>query len=178
LTQNPKVLGLSFTKKKHPFTIKIDQKFIFHIYENHIQKNGLGWAARLLTRASTTPFDEAGIKESLERWARKPAFTYMVGDPSSSGGAALVSGVRDLATLDVLGNDFGWGKLVAVRSEPGNKADGKVTVFEGPKRGGSISLQVCIAPNALARLVADEEFMAAGVSVFYSIGFSYICNVE
>jgi hypothetical protein len=126
-----------------------------------IQKNGLGWAARLLTGAAAAPFDKAGIKESLERWVREPAFTYMVGDPSSSGGAGLVSGVRDLAALDVFGNDFGWGKPVAVRSGPGNKADGKVTVFEGPQRGGSISLEVCIAPDALTRLVADEEFMAA-----------------
>lgn len=165
MTQNLKVLGLSFTKKKHPFTIKIDQKFIFHIYENHIQKNGLGWAARLLTRASTTPFDEAGIKESLERWARKPAFTYMVGDPSSSGGAGLVSGVRDLAALDVFGNDFGWGKPVAVRSGSGNKADGKATVYEGPERGGSMSLEVCMAPDALARLIDDKEFMEAVSSV-------------
>jgi hypothetical protein len=37
--------------------------------------------------------------------------------------------------------------------------DGKATVFEGPQRGGSMSLEVCIAPDVLNRLVADMEFI-------------------
>jgi hypothetical protein len=61
----------------------------------------------------------------------------------------------------VFGNDFGWGKPVAVRSGSGNKMDGKVAVFEGAERGGSMSLEVCMAPDTLQRLVADEEFMDA-----------------
>jgi len=75
----------------------------------------------------------------------------------------LASAVTALVTgcSHVFGNDFGWGKPLAVRSGSGNKADGKATVFEGPERGGSISLEVCIAPDALERLVADQEFMDA-----------------
>ncbi|CAO2186655.1 unnamed protein product [Urochloa humidicola] len=115
---------------------------------------GLGWTAWQLNRAVAS-FDEAGMRESLERWVREPDFIYM--GNLSSAGTALLTGSSP--RFDVFGNDFGWGKPVAVRSGAGNKADGKATVFEGPERGGSVSVELCIAPDALARLVADEEFM-------------------
>ncbi|CAO2177935.1 unnamed protein product [Urochloa humidicola] len=121
-----------------------------------IEGNGLGWTAWLLNRAVAT-FDEAGMRESLERWVREPDFTYV--GSLSAGGAALATGSSP--RFNVFGNDFGWGKPVAVRSGSGNKLDGKATVFEGPDKGGSMSLEVCIAPDALTRLVADMEFMDA-----------------
>ncbi|CAN6324245.1 unnamed protein product [Urochloa humidicola] len=121
-----------------------------------IEEKGIGWTAWLLNRAVAS-FDEARMRESLERWVREPDFTY-VGN-LSAGGAALATGSSP--RFDVFGNDFGWGKPVAVRSGSGNKMDGKATVFEGPDKGGSMSLEVCIAPDALTRLVADREFMDA-----------------
>ncbi|CAL4996279.1 unnamed protein product [Urochloa decumbens] len=121
-----------------------------------VEEKGLGWTAALLNRAVAS-FDEATMRESLERWVREPDFTYM--GNLSSAGTALVTGSSP--RFDVFGNDFGWGKPVAVRSGAGNKADGKATVFEGPEKGGSVSLEVCIAPEALERLVADQEFMDA-----------------
>uniref|UniRef100_A0A0D3GVP3 Uncharacterized protein n=1 Tax=Oryza barthii TaxID=65489 RepID=A0A0D3GVP3_9ORYZ len=63
--------------------------------------------------------------------------------------------------FDVLGNDFGWGRPVSVWSGGVNKFDGKVTVYEGPDGAGSMSLEVCLAPAVLAKLIADEEFMEA-----------------
>ena len=64
--------------------------------------------------------------------------------------------------LDVYGNDFGWGLPVAVRSGAGNKVDGLVSVYEGSDDGG-MELEVCLAPGALAKLVADQELMDASV---------------
>lgn len=121
-----------------------------------IQEKGLGWTAWLLNRAVAS-FDEAWMRGSLERWVREPDFTYI--GSLSSGGTALMTGSSP--RFDVFGNDFGWGKPLAVRSGPGNKIDGKATVFEGPDKGGSMSLEVCIAPAALSRLVTDAEFMDA-----------------
>uniref|UniRef100_J3MPR8 Acetyltransferase n=1 Tax=Oryza brachyantha TaxID=4533 RepID=J3MPR8_ORYBR len=122
-----------------------------------IQERGLGWTAWLLNRAVAS-FDEAAMREWLEGWAREPEFTYM-SKLQSTAGVALITGSSP--RFDVFGNDFGWGRPVAVRSGSGNKMDGKATVFEGPERGGSVSLEVCIAPDALRRLAADEEFMDA-----------------
>ncbi|VAH19973.1 unnamed protein product [Triticum turgidum subsp. durum] len=88
---------------------------------------------------------------------REPQFRYF--GSLMSGGAALMTGSSP--RFDVFGNDFGWGKPAAVRSGGGSKMDGKATVYEGPERGGNLSLEVCISPDAMERLVADEEFMDA-----------------
>jgi hypothetical protein len=121
-----------------------------------ILDKGLGWTAWQLNRVVAS-FDEAGMADWLDRWTKKPDFLYA--GAKSLGGAAVTTGSSP--RFDVFGNDFGWGKPVAVRSGCGNKIDGKATVFEGPERGGSMSLEVCITPDALQRLVADEEFMDA-----------------
>ena len=63
--------------------------------------------------------------------------------------------------FDVYGNDFGRGTPVAVRSGAGNKMDGVVTVYPGRDGGGSMGVEVCMSPEALARLTADREFMEA-----------------
>uniref|UniRef100_A0ACD5YUP2 Uncharacterized protein n=1 Tax=Avena sativa TaxID=4498 RepID=A0ACD5YUP2_AVESA len=118
--------------------------------------NGLGWTAWQLNRAVAS-FDEAALREFLRLWVREPTFSF-IGN-LSAGGAGLETGSSP--RFDVFGNDFGWGRPVGVRSGLGDKTDGKVTVFEGPERGGSMSLEVCVAPNALERLVADKEFMDA-----------------
>ncbi|XP_048541865.1 uncharacterized acetyltransferase At3g50280-like [Triticum urartu] len=117
---------------------------------------GLGWTAWQLNRAVAS-FDEESVREWLESWTREPQFRYF--GSLMSGGAALMTGSSP--RFDVFGNDFGWGKPAAVRSGREGKIDGKATVYEGPDRGGSMSLEVCIAPDAMERLVADEEFMDA-----------------
>ncbi|KQK03871.1 uncharacterized acetyltransferase At3g50280 [Brachypodium distachyon] len=123
-----------------------------------IMGNGLGWAALQLNRVVAS-FDEASVREWLGRWAADPRFVY--NGEVSSGGTALATGSSP--RFDVFGNDFGWGKPVAVRSGSGNKIDGKATVFQGPEEQGegSMSLEVCVAPDVLDRLVNDLEFMDA-----------------
>ncbi|CAM0913733.1 unnamed protein product [Alopecurus aequalis] len=119
-----------------------------------ILDKGLGWTAWKLN-CLVVSFDEAAMEECLDRCIRVPDFEYI--GWLSSGGAALMTGSSP--RFDVFGNDFGWGKPLAVRSGPGDKMDGKATVFEGPEQGGSMSLEVCIAPDVMNRLAADLEFM-------------------
>ncbi|PAN44217.1 hypothetical protein PAHAL_9G025900 [Panicum hallii] len=121
-----------------------------------VVEKGLGWTAWQLNRAVAS-FDEAAlVRESLERWVREPRLAYN----TDLLGAADV-GTGSSPRFDVYGNDFGWGRPAAVRCGPGNKLDGKTTVFEGRGGGGAVALEVCLAPDALARLVADDEFMRA-----------------
>ncbi|XP_051212553.1 uncharacterized acetyltransferase At3g50280-like [Lolium perenne] len=135
-----------------------------------ILDKGLGWTAWQLSRVVAS-FDEAAMADWVDRWTREPNFVY-AGDKSVGGAGAAVA-TRSSPRFDVFGNDFGWGKPVAVRSGPGNKTDGKVTVFEGGEHGGSMSLEVCIAPDALQRLLVDEEFMdVVTVSMPYVVSSS------
>jgi len=116
---------------------------------------GLGWPAWLLNRVVAS-FDEAQVRGDLASWAREPKLALV---RPSRNPAYTVTGSSP--RFDVYGNDFGWGRPVAVRSGAGNKLDGKVTVYEGRGGGGSMALEVCLSPEALARLAADEEFMEA-----------------
>lgn len=116
--------------------------------------HGLGWTARLLNRAVASSGDEAAVRGFLGRWAREPRFAYLAGFWNP---AMVVTG--NSPRFDAFGNDFGWGAPVAVRSGGANKVDGRVTVYEGRGGRGSMALEVCLAPEALARLVADDEFV-------------------
>uniref|UniRef100_A0A453MEF1 Acetyltransferase n=3 Tax=Triticinae TaxID=1648030 RepID=A0A453MEF1_AEGTS len=122
---------------------------------------GLGWAAWLLNRAVAS-CDEASTRDKLASWPQEPSFNCLPGFV-----AAVPTGTFTGSSprFDVYGNDFGWGAPVAVRSGSGNKVDGKVTVYAGRAGGGSMALEVCLAPEALARLVADGEFMSATSTV-------------
>ncbi|KAF7013189.1 hypothetical protein CFC21_027300 [Triticum aestivum] len=46
---------------------------------------------------------------------------------------------------------------------PGDKEDGLITVFEDGGGAGGMELEVCLAPDVLARLVADQELMSTSV---------------
>ncbi|GMY08106.1 uncharacterized acetyltransferase At3g50280 [Fagus crenata] len=56
-------------------------------------------------------------------------------------------------------NDFGWGRPLAVRSGGANKFDGKISAFPGREGGGSVDLEVALAPDTMAALESDSEFM-------------------
>ncbi|KAF8712077.1 hypothetical protein HU200_028912 [Digitaria exilis] len=117
-----------------------------------LRGGGLGRAAWLLNRAVASR-DEAALVGSVASWHEGPRFAYLDGwwHP-----ALLVTG--NSPRFDAFGNDFGWGRPVAVRSGAGNKVDGRVTVYEGET--GGIGMEICQAPEPLARLLADQDFMA------------------
>lgn len=56
------------------------------------------------------------------------------------------------------GNDFGWGRPMAVRSGPANKVDGKITLFAGVEEG-SVDVEACFLPETLQGMGNDTEFM-------------------
>ncbi|KAK8347709.1 hypothetical protein V6Z11_A06G035200 [Gossypium hirsutum] len=62
--------------------------------------------------------------------------------------------------FDMYGNNFGWGKPIAVRSGSANKSDGKITLYCGAEEG-SIDIEACLSPETLNALGNDEEFMDA-----------------
>nr|CAB3492623.1 unnamed protein product [Digitaria exilis] len=124
-----------------------------------VMEKGLGWTAWQLNRAVASLDDEAAlVRESLERWVSEPT-TRLAYNTELLGPADV--GTGSSPRFDVYGNDFGWGKPEAVRCGPGNKLDGKTTVFEGRGGGGAMALEVCLAADALGRLVADDEFVHA-----------------
>ncbi|RYR28664.1 hypothetical protein Ahy_B01g052799 isoform A [Arachis hypogaea] len=73
-------------------------------------------------------------------------------------------GAKALATgssprFNVYGNDFGWGKPVAVRAGS-NIGEGMVVLFGG-KEEGSVDVQVCLPYEILEAMESDSEFIDA-----------------
>ncbi|XP_037489872.1 uncharacterized acetyltransferase At3g50280-like [Triticum dicoccoides] len=118
----------------------------------------LGWTAWLLNRVVAS-VDEATVTEELVAWSKNPSLRYA---PDLGGDPAIVV-VSGSPRFDVYGNDFGWGRPLGVRTGPGNKLDGLITVFEDGGGAGGMELEVCLAPHALASLIADQELMNPSV---------------
>uniref|UniRef100_A0ACD5TSZ5 Uncharacterized protein n=1 Tax=Avena sativa TaxID=4498 RepID=A0ACD5TSZ5_AVESA len=119
------------------------------------QDHGLGRAAWLLNRGVAS-VDETSEREKLASWAHSPMFAC---PQAFVGTGSLLMGSSP--RFNVYGNDFGWGAPVAVRSGSASKVDGMTTVYEDGGGPGGMALEVCLTPEALARLVADDEFMSA-----------------
>ncbi|MED6173279.1 hypothetical protein PIB30_057846 [Stylosanthes scabra] len=96
---------------------------------------------------------EEKLKSYSRNWIKNPTLTVggVIGNtflPSSS------------PRFDVYGNDFGWGKPVAVRSGAANKKHRKITLFPGVE-DGSVDVEVCLSHEILEAMGKDPEFMDA-----------------
>ncbi|XVE82822.1 hypothetical protein DITRI_Ditri16bG0036300 [Diplodiscus trichospermus] len=116
-------------------------------------EQGLGNVAWQMNRVVATHSEEK-LKKFLEAWTASPSLITMRSVTSN----ALVT--SSSPWFNIYGNDFGWGRPVAVRSGPGNKHDGKITVFRGVDEG-SIDIEACLSRETLEAMANDEEFMAA-----------------
>ncbi|KAG6499891.1 uncharacterized acetyltransferase At3g50280-like [Zingiber officinale] len=114
----------------------------------------LRWAAALLHRGVVAHGDEV-VRRGVAEWEAAPR-CFPLGNPD---GAGLTMGSSNRFPM-YEGNDFGWGLPVAVRSGRANKFDGKMSAFPGREGGGSVELEVCLAPETMATLLRDNEFMS------------------
>ncbi|MQL77093.1 hypothetical protein Taro_009502 [Colocasia esculenta] len=113
----------------------------------------LRWVAALLHR-SVAAYGQVRVREVVAEWERGPR-CFPLGNP---GGAVLTVGSSPRFPM-YDGNDFGWGRPVAVRSGRANKFDGKVSAFPPADGEGGVELEVCLAPDTMAALVSDRDFM-------------------
>ena len=114
-------------------------------------ERGVGWAAREINKMIASWTVEE-VRKSFQEWAKSPVIKGKGKIPPNF----LVTGSSP--RFDVYGNDFGWGKPLAVRSGPGNKMDGKLTVLEGAEEG-SIDFEACLCAETLEAMAHDEEFL-------------------
>ncbi|XP_058095633.1 uncharacterized acetyltransferase At3g50280-like [Magnolia sinica] len=112
----------------------------------------LAWAAWLVYR-TVVEHNDAVVRSTYDAWAKAPFFIYL----SKMDNVSVVIGGSP--RFDVYGVDFGWGRPVSVRSGGENKLDGKISLFPGREGGGSVDLELCLAPAVMCALESDDEFM-------------------
>lgn len=118
-------------------------------------EHNLGWVAFRLNEAVANHNDKT-IRDFVDGWF-KSRIVFQLGALFDSNSVMMGSSPR----FDMYGNEFGFGKPVAVRSGYANKYVGKVTSYPGYEGGGSVELEICLPPDSMSALESDEEFMAA-----------------
>ncbi|MED6148100.1 hypothetical protein PIB30_050061 [Stylosanthes scabra] len=117
-----------------------------------LEEGGLGKGALEMNKMVGL-YTEEKMKSYYRGWVKNPRLLTEGG----VAGYALVT--SSSPRFDVYGNDFGWGKPVAVRSGAGNKSHGKITVFAGAE--GGVDIEVCLSYEILEAMGNDHEFMDA-----------------
>uniref|UniRef100_A0A0E0DS91 Acetyltransferase n=1 Tax=Oryza meridionalis TaxID=40149 RepID=A0A0E0DS91_9ORYZ len=118
-----------------------------------LASNDLRWAAARLN-ATVVAHEDGAIRRAAAEWEAAPR-CFPLGNPD---GAALTMGSSPRFPM-YDGNDFGWGRALAVRSGRANKFDGKMSAFPGQAGDGSVDVEFCLAPDTMARLLGDHEFL-------------------
>ncbi|KAK4256179.1 hypothetical protein QN277_009077 [Acacia crassicarpa] len=121
--------------------------------EELLAREGLGKAALEMNRMVGLDAEERLVSH-VKSWFKNPR---LLTEDGMAGNALVTS---SSPRFDVYGNDFGWGRPVAVRSGAGNKTYGKITVFAGAENG-SIDVEVCLPYETLEAMAKDTEFMDA-----------------
>ncbi|KAK2983238.1 hypothetical protein RJ640_023358 [Escallonia rubra] len=112
----------------------------------------LRWCAEQLNK-NVMSHDDGTVRRFVEGWERDPR-CFPLGNFD---GAMITMGSSP--RFPMFDNDFGWGRPVAVRSGRANKFDGKISAFPGREGGGSVDLEVVLAPETIKGIEADTEFM-------------------
>lgn len=120
----------------------------------------LRWSAEQLHR-NVVAHDDATVRRGIASWESDPRL-FPLGNPD---GASITMGSSP--RFPMYDNDFGWGKPLAVRSGGANKFDGKISAFPGREGNGSVDLEVVLAPETMAGIENDAEFMQYVSEVTY-----------
>lgn len=112
----------------------------------------LRWCAERLNENVNAHGDKM-VRRFVQDWESNPR-TFPLGNFD---GASITMGSSP--RFPMYDNDFGWGRPLAVRSGNANKFDGKISAFPGREGGGSVDLEVVLAPETMAGIESDHEFM-------------------
>ncbi|KAI3951288.1 hypothetical protein MKW92_037785 [Papaver armeniacum] len=88
----------------------------------------------------------------IESWTEKP----LIMSPGVSNAFVARSSQR----FDMYGNDFGWGRPIAVKTGANGKFNGMTTVNPGPVEG-SVDIEICLPIEVFKVMENDAEFMEA-----------------
>ncbi|CAG7891082.1 unnamed protein product [Brassica rapa] len=120
----------------------------------------LRWSAGQLHR-NVVAHDDATVRSGIADWESNPRLFPL----GNADGASITMGSSP--RFPMYDNDFGWGKPLAVRSGGANKFDGKISAFPGREGNGSVDLEVVLAPETMAGIENDPEFMQYVSEVSY-----------
>ncbi|KAI3863759.1 hypothetical protein MKW98_031351 [Papaver atlanticum] len=124
-------------------------------------ERGIGWGAGLLNQVIMFHNDEA-IRSSWDSWIENPIpfvppkRTITPSSSSKRKHSMLLTGSSP--RFNMYGNDFGWGRPIAVRTGNFSKKDGVLSANPGPNEG-SMEIEACLSVETFEALESNAEFM-------------------
>ncbi|KAF3550021.1 hypothetical protein DY000_02002200 [Brassica cretica] len=145
---------------RHRLTPKLDPEYFGNAIQSvptfatagEVLSRDLRWTADQLNQ-SVAAHQDGKIRSVVADWEANPRCF-----PLGNFDGAMVT-MGSSPRFPMYDNDFGWGKPVAVRSGRANKFDGKISAFPGRDEKGSVDLEVVLAPETMAGIESDGEFM-------------------
>ncbi|KAI3846204.1 hypothetical protein MKX03_006888 [Papaver bracteatum] len=121
--------------------------------DDEVLSRGSGFLASLLNEVVNSHCDEK-IKSSIKSRIQKPFIL-------TSGGVANKNLVaRNSQRFNMYGNDFGWGRPIAIKTGRNGKSSGITSVIPGPDEG-SIDIEILLPLEVFQAMENDVEFMEA-----------------
>ncbi|KAE8732887.1 hypothetical protein F3Y22_tig00001695pilonHSYRG00028 [Hibiscus syriacus] len=117
-----------------------------------VTSRSIRWCAEQLNE-SVKAHDDETVRRFIRNWEKDPR-CFPLGNFD---GASMTMGSSP--RFPMYDNDFGWGRPLAVRSGGANKFDGKISAFPGREGNGSVDLEVVLAPETMAGIESDHEFI-------------------
>jgi len=130
----------------------------FTMKAGEILECGIGKVALEMNKVISLHSNDEKIKKWYESWLKTPKL-LLGGDLSRCYSFTTSSSPR----FDCYGNDFGWGKPVAVRNGGANRRNGKITVFSGAEEG-SIDIIPSLPYKVLEAMGNDTEFIGKKIN--------------
>ncbi|XVF76416.1 hypothetical protein PTKIN_Ptkin13bG0264500 [Pterospermum kingtungense] len=116
-----------------------------------VQGRRVGDIAREMNKMIATHTEDE-LKKYLEYWIANPE--QMTKPTIKTNRISIASSPR----FNMYGNDFGWGRPIAVKSGAAIKYDGKLILYCGAEEG-SIDIEACLLPETFDAMANDQEFM-------------------
>ncbi|KAI3964949.1 hypothetical protein MKW92_007285 [Papaver armeniacum] len=122
-----------------------------------LAERAFGFLASLLKEVVNSHSVEKS-RSFLESWIEKP-FMPAPGD-ENKGVFSNTFMARSSQWFNMYGNDFGWGRPIAVKTGMNGKSYGITTVSPGPVEG-SVDIEICLAIHVFKAMENDAQFMEA-----------------
>ncbi|XP_026450992.1 protein ENHANCED PSEUDOMONAS SUSCEPTIBILTY 1-like [Papaver somniferum] len=121
-----------------------------------VKGSGFGFLASVLNGVvNSNNFKKS--RNFIESWIEKPLM------PVPGGNTGIVGNVfvaRSSQWFNMYGNNFGWGRPIAVRTGANGKSYGITTVNPGPVEE-SVAIEICLPIEVFKAMENDAEFMEA-----------------
>ncbi|MCL7043234.1 hypothetical protein MKW94_012493 [Papaver nudicaule] len=125
--------------------------------EGELVERGFGYLASLLREVvSSNTFETS--RSFTESFIEKP-FILGPGDEGTEAFSNMFV-ARSSQWFNMYGNDFGWGRPIAVKTGTNGKNYGTTTVSPGPVEG-SVDIEICLPVEVFKAMESDAQFMEA-----------------